>query len=254
MFTSLKEPLNQQTVTAHLKLKADRDFSHIIVCGAPERAEWFSQRLQSAQLIAKNREYYSFYGTWKGRSVAIISHGVGAPGAAIAFKELIQLGAKKIIRIGTAGGIQENLGQGDIVLAQAAVREEGTTSQMVPSMFPATADLSMTCLIQRKMEERGWKGRPGIILTRDLFYSELLDVNYEQWRRAGVQAVEMEASALFVLGSLYNVQTAAVFVLDGNVLRWNQGDYNPDPRALENSMIKVFESALDALTEPEDER
>ncbi len=230
----------------HLKLDPGRDFSRVIVCGSPERAEWFSQRLNDSISLAKNREYHSFYGTYQGTPILILSHGVGAAGAAICFRELIHLGAKKIIRLGTAGGILENLSRGDIVLAHSAVREDGASLQMVPKSFPAVADPFLTEQLRLRLLERKRKISPGTILTSDLFYSELLEPKYLLWQKAKVQAVEMEASTLFVIGSLHEIKTAAAFVLDGNVLR--PSEYNPDFEFLEPAFEDLLEASLQTLT------
>ena len=146
---------------SHIRVPAGEDNALVLTCGSPERAEWFSQFLDAPKEIAKNREYHSFRGNYKGKSILILSHGVGSAGAAIAFSEVIESGAKKIIRIGTAGGLYDQVQFGDIVVPTAAVREDGASRLLLPMEYPAIADLDLTQSLLKGVRAKSNRVRSG---------------------------------------------------------------------------------------------
>src|SRR6056297_3459630 len=103
-----------------LKLPAEEIKEKVIVCGDPERAEKIAKKLDGFEEISYNREYRVFNGSKAGVELTVASHGVGGPGAAVCFEELIRGGARKIIRVGTAGSLNPDIKDGDIVIASAA--------------------------------------------------------------------------------------------------------------------------------------
>lgn len=234
---------------SHIQLKPQaEDYTRAIVCGSPERAEYFSKKLSNTKILAKNREYHSYIGSFEGQSILITSHGVGAAGAAICFNEMIDVGVQKIIRIGTGGALQDHLKIGAIVLPTGAVRCDGVSSLMVPVGYPAIPSPKLNHSLSTILNQNSTPHEAGILLTSDLFYPGVLDQNLELYSKAGVSAVEMEVSTLFVIGSLRKVETAALIVLDGNPLKWKEGQYDPSPDKLKSSMDICFETAVRALT------
>jgi uridine phosphorylase len=234
----------------HIRLAADPRFKRAVVCGAPERAALVASQLENPQELAKNREYHSYIGKHRGVEVMAVSHGVGAAGATICFQELMDVGVQSIIRVGTAGGLQDDAQIGDVALATAAVRQEGVTPLMVPIGFPAVADPGLTSALARALREKGRKFHQGVILTSDVFYPGVLDTDLRLYQKAGCVAVEMECSALFVTGLLRKVRTAGVLALDGNPLKWAEGNYNPQAGSLDQALRAAISAALDAIVAP----
>ena len=174
----------------------------VLVCGDPARAERISKRLTEARCLAQNREYWTYTGLYQGVPVAVVSHGVGSGGAAIAFESLWRAGARVIIRVGTCGGMQPEVTAGSIVVATAACREEGVTEKMVPLSYPAVA------------RQRALPVHKGIILTQALFFPELLESTVKLYARAGVVAMENEAASLLVVSSLHGVKAGVILAVD----------------------------------------
>jgi len=231
----------------HIKLAPDARFQRAIVCGAPERAALIASQMEGSVELAKNREYHSYLGRHQGVDVMVVSHGVGAPGATICFQEMIDVGVKTIIRLGTAGGLQDESQIGDIAVATAAVRQDGTTSMMVPAGFPAVADAEITAALTGAVKARNHRLHQGIVVTSDLFYPALIDGQLATFRDAKCVAVEMECAALFVTGTLRGVRTGSLLALDGNPLRWNEGNYNPHGGSMEQAIRTAIAAALDAI-------
>ena len=110
-----------------------------LVVGDPQRAALVSARLEDARELSYHREYRVFTGSWKGVPVLVASHGVGAPGAILLFQELADAGVRTFLRFGTAGAMKPGIGDGDLVIAEAAVRDDGVTQQLLPPEYPAVS-------------------------------------------------------------------------------------------------------------------
>ncbi len=220
----------------HIKLDATLGIKKAIVCGSPERALLISQLLKDSASVAKNREYHSYLGTFEGSQILVTSHGVGSAGAAICFQELCDIGVTTMIRLGTAGGFLDDCKVGDIVIGTAAIRRDGVSSLMVPLAFPAVSDFGLTQALTSHIQSQDPRAKAGIILSTDVFYPGLLDNESAFYAKAGAIAVEMESSALFVIGLLRKIRTACVVVLDGNPLKVDTDSYDPSPDRLRKSI------------------
>ncbi len=224
----------------------------VIVCGDPDRATQISRRLTEATLLSDRREYRIFKGLYEQRPITVCSHGVGAPGAAIAFEELITAGAQRIIRLGTCGGLQPDIKSGHLVIATAAVQNSGYGREMVPSGYPAVADPQLILALQEAAQVGNHPHTTGLVLTRDGFYGGVAAPavpDYQVMSAANVQAVEMECAALFIVGSLRAVRTAAILAVDGNVLgsAETMDSYKPHQDIVASAVDSAIEIALLAL-------
>lgn len=231
----------------HIKLSTGQVRSSVIVVGDPARAEALAKSCESCRELAYNREYRSFDCLWKGKYFTVVSHGVGSAGAAIAFEELIKCGAKVIFRAGTCGSLQpDKIGQGDLILATACVREDGASQLMVPLGFPAVADPETVIALEQVVKEKGAKYSKGIVVTSDLFYPSVLPSTLEMYSKANVEGVEMEAATLYVIASLRGVRAAAFFTVDGSPLKWDKGDYDPHGAKVQQGKKNMLEIAVEA--------
>ncbi len=225
--------------------------ARVLVVGDPVRAEAAALLLDDHTEVGRNREYVTFVGTYRGTAVAVVSHGVGAPGAAVCFEELCQAGAQQIIRAGTAGGMQTYLGDGDLVVVTGAVREDGVTERIVPLGYPAVPNLDLVRYLGTAAAAREHDVHEGIVLTSGLFYPHpVLGSNLPLWQRAGVVAVEMECAALFVIEAQHGAAAAAILALDGNPLAEGDDDmtgYDPHRSVVRAAVDAALEIALDAL-------
>lgn len=225
---------------------------HVLVCGDPARAEKTAVFLDEARLVAQNREYHAYQGTFQGLPVLVCSHGIGAPGAAMAFEELIAAGAKHIIRIGTCGAMQANIADGDLIIATAAVASIGFAREFAPPHYPAVATPELVLALENTAVAQQWPYHRGLVLTRDLFFAGVdtpATPNYKTLSAANVLAVEMECAALFMIGSLRQVNTAAILAVDGNVLEALEDleSYNPHRDLIAQAVETEIKIALKAL-------
>lgn len=224
----------------------------VLVCGDPARADRIAERLDDAELLSHKREYRAHRGLFRGTPVTVCSHGIGAPGAAIAFEELIAAGARAIVRVGTCGGLQPDILPGHLIVATAAVQNTGYGRETVPPGYPAVADPSLALALCRHAA-----GRPmqcGIVLTRDNFYAgvNISDApDYRAMSAARVLAVEMECAAVFLVAALRGAQAGAILVVDGNVLETAESmeGYHPGEEVVRAAVDAAITVGLEALWE-----
>ncbi|MGN7469179.1 nucleoside phosphorylase [Brevibacillus sp. SAFN-007a] len=233
----------------NLKVDPEQLPKRVIVCGDPKRAALIASKLEDTRQIGENREYHSYAGSWRGTEVAVVSHGVGSPGAAVCFEELAKGGVQVIIRVGTAGSYQQEIGPGSLVISSAVVRQDGLTSQLVPPGFPAVANRRVVdALVQAaKAHESGLNVTEGITLTLDVFYSGVLEFPHKLYQKAGVLAVEMENAALFVIAALRGMKAGSILAIDGYADADLLASYNPHTETVAKAIEAEAQIALDAL-------
>lgn len=231
----------------------------VIVCGDPDRATRIANLLEDARLLSERREYRCYRGTYEAMPVAACSHGVGAAGAAVAFEELVSAGARTIVRVGTCGGLQPGTKSGDLVIATGAVQNTGYGREVVPDGFPPIADLDLTQALRASAAGADVAVWVGIVITRDSFYQGVGppgSPDYLRLSKVGVQAVEMECAALFLVGALRQIKTGAILVVDGNVLESggeSMEKYDPGQDVVRDSVDRAILVALKALQRLHDE-
>ena len=247
----MSDQQKNEEIKPHIGLSKGQVPERVLVCGDPARAEWISTLLEKAKPLAKKREYHSYQGTYNGVPVLVMSHGVGCPGAMIGFQELADLGARVMIRVGTAGGLQDHQSIGDLLVAHSAARQEGVTPLMVPVEVPAVADLELTLQLKETLLKHQARVHVGACVTSDVFYPGVLDTGLAKFRDSKLQGVEMELSGLYILGLLRGIRTAGVCVLDGNPLKWDTGEYDPSGKKMKEGLERAVKGALQTLADAE---
>jgi uridine phosphorylase len=231
----------------HLKLKEGQISPYVLVCGDPGRAEKIAKLCGSYEELAYNREYRTFLGVYKGEKITITSHGVGSAGASICFEELIKIGARVIVRVGTCGTLQDDLEQGEHIIATGAIREDGVSPLLIPLGYPAISDAEVSLSIEEACKNENAPYKRGIMLTSDCFYPAVLPGSLELYSKAGVPGVEMECSALFIIASLRGVRAGAIATVDGNPLKWEEGNYDPHGEKVTNGKARMLKIGLEAM-------
>lgn len=196
--------------------------AYVLLPGDPARCARIAERFEGARHVASNREFTTWTGTLDGVPVSATSTGIGGPSTAIAVEELCNLGATTLVRVGTCGGMQPQVHWGDLVIPQAAVRDEGTTAQYVPSGFPAVAHVDVLDALRAAATARDVRHHAGVVQSKDSFYGEMepermpvgarLAARWDSFIRAGVLASEMECATLFVVAAVRRVRAGAALV------------------------------------------
>lgn len=230
--------LLDEKIQFHLRVNKDEVGKYVILPGDPGRVPKIASYLDNAVQIASNREYNTYTGTLLGEKVSVVSTGIGGPSAAIAMEELIRCGAHTFIRIGTSGGINMKVRGGDLCIASAAVRAEGTSHEYISSDYPAVADFEVVCALRDAAAELsddtdGNRYHVGVVQSKDSFYgqiepgtmpvSDYLLQRWESYVRCGCLISEMECAALFAVAIARNVRAGGVMTALWNVERTKAG-------------------------------
>ncbi|MDD3337985.1 MAG: uridine phosphorylase [Lachnospiraceae bacterium] len=221
----------------HIQVASGEVGKYVIMPGDPKRCEKIAQYFDDPKLVADNREYITYTGYLDGEKVSVTSTGIGGPSAAIAMEELVQCGADTFLRVGTCGGMQVEVKSGDLVIANGAIRMEGTSKEYAPIEYPAVPDLDVLNAMVAGAKTLQQPYHVGVVQCKDSFYGqhspeikpvsyELMD-KWEAWVRMGCMASEMESAALFIVGNYLRVRTGSVFLVMANQERAKQGLENP---------------------------
>lgn len=237
----------------HIGLKPEDIGEYVILPGDPKRCAKIAQYFDNPKLVGDRREFVTYTGYLNGVKVSVTSTGIGGPSASIAMEELVKIGAKNFIRVGTCGGMDINVKGGDIVIATGAIRMEGTSKEYAPIEFPAVANLDITNALVQAAKNLEYNFHTGVVQCKDSFYGqhnpELMPVSYElqnkwnAWLKMGCLASEMESAALFIVASFLRVKVGSVFLTVANQEREKQGLENP----VEHDTDKAIKTAIEAL-------
>jgi len=202
--------------------------------------------LDSSKAIVSHREFVTFTGEFEGTPVSVTSTGIGSASAAMVVEDLASLGVQTVVRVGTAGSIQDSVRPGDLVIATGAVRDEGLTPNYVPLSYPAIADpIVVSALVEEARVEQ--RLHQGIVHTSDGFRTPRLADQAHIYRAAGVLAFEMETASVLVVAGLRGIQAGAILAIDGYVLDVAEGDVRPDGAARDAAIERAIVYALRAV-------
>lgn len=216
----------------------------VLLPGDPNRARRISERFDPGSLrqVNDNRGMLGFTGTFNGQPVSVQATGMGTPSMAIVVEELLRLGVRRLIRVGTCGGIAPGLKTGELVVATAACPVDGATrTYLHGEPYAPAADFGLTHALVHAAEEAGIAARTGLVASVDVFYNT--DADYaSRWRERGVLAFEMEASVLFYLAARAGRHAACLLVVS---------DVLSEEVTSEESYVSAEElaAAVDRMTE-----
>ena len=237
----------------HIGFDDTHGAKYVLLPGDPGRVEKIANYLENPRFYNKNREYTTWLGELKGQTIMVMSTGMGGPSTAIAVEELYKTGVQTFIRIGTCGGMAENVIGGDIVIATGAIRQEGTSREYSPIEYPAIADLTVTNALVQGAKNIGANWHAGVVHCKDSFYGqhspermpvgEDLQKNWRAWIKAGCIASEMESAALYIVAHTLRVRAGCVLSVVWNQERKAKGLSNPEV----HNTTPAIETAIEAV-------
>lgn len=247
----------------HIGVGPDDIGKYVILPGDPKRCAKIAAHFENAKLVGDSREYVTYTGYLNGVKVSVTSTGIGGPSASIAMEELVACGAHTFIRVGTCGGMDPKIMGGDIIIAQAAVRAEGTSKEYAPIEYPAVATFEVIEALKNASDKLNHTSHVGVVQCKDAFYgqhrpetlpnhAELLN-KWDAWCRMGCLASEMESAALFIVASYLHVRVGSCFLVVANQERAKLGLENKQVHDTEGA-IKVAIEALKDLIEKDKQK
>jgi uridine phosphorylase len=227
----------------HIDFDGTHGAKYAILPGDPGRVEKIACCLDHPHFYHQNREYTAWLGELAGKTVMVMSTGMGGPSTAIAVEELYKTGVRTFLRVGTCGGMAIPVRGGDVVIATGAIRMEGTTKEYVPIEFPAVASLDVTNALVAAAKSLGLTWHTGIVQCKDSFYGQHssdrmpagyeLQAKWDAWIKAGCLASEMESAALYIVCQILGARAGCVLSTVWNQERERRGLNNPhchDPK------------------------
>jgi uridine phosphorylase len=212
----------------HLKVKPG-DLSDIVLLpGDPKRVAKITAQWDNSEKIAEYRQFVSYTGKYKGTEISAVSSGIGSSAVEIAITELKNVGVNNIIRVGSSGTLRADIEIGELIISEAAVRLEDTSKHYVIPEYPAVASRMVTSALIRACEENNYPYHVGITASSSSFYVGQGRPGWNDYlpsfrknlvddlSKAGVLNIEMEASLLFVMGSIYQMQMGTVCAVYAN--------------------------------------
>ena len=240
----------------HVRAESEDIAPIVLLPGDPDRAPRLAARFDGGLAATKQfnayRRMYGYTGTYQGTPVSVQTTGMGTPSLSIVVEELLRLGARRLVRVGTCGGIGRGVKAGDLVVAQSATPFDGAMATYLHGEpYAPTADFGLVRALDDAATARGAAHHVGQVCTVDVFYNP--DPDYStKWRSRGVLAFEMETSALYYLAARAyagGADVRAVTILTvSDVLseELKSEDTYLSPEELERSVDTMIDIALEA--------
>lgn len=228
--------------TPHINAHPDDFAPTVLMPGDPLRSKFIAEHfLEGARLINNVRGIQGYTGTWKGQDVTVMASGMGMPSIGIYSYELYHFfGVEQIIRVGSAGAMQEHVHVRDIVFGQGACTNSNYAAQYgLTGTFAPICDYGLLRTAVEEAEKLQADYHIGNLLSSDTFYSANETEN-EDWRRMGVLAVEMEAAALYMNAARAGKKALAVCTVSDHLLTGEATDANER----QTSFTRMMEIAL----------
>ncbi len=185
--------------TPHIGAKAGEIAKTVIMAGDPLRAKFMAESfLENPVLFNQVRGMLGYTGTYKGKPVSVMGHGMGIPSIGIYSYELFNFyDVDTIIRVGSAGALQEELKLGDLVLCMGACTDSNYASQYeLAGTYAPIADFELLRRAAETCEQLGYRYKAGNVFSSDIFYKA--NSHNDKWKAMGILAIEMESPSLYM--------------------------------------------------------
>ncbi|QBA63223.1 purine-nucleoside phosphorylase [Muriicola soli] len=229
-------------MSTHIKAGKGDIAETVLLPGDPLRAKWIAETfLDKAVCYNQVRGMLGFTGFFEGKRISVQGSGMGIPSAMIYYHELIKMyGAKKLIRVGTAGSYQKDVGIRDVVLAMSASTTSSINDQRFHSShFAPTANFELFGKALVYAEANNISIKAGNVLTHDLYYEDDIE-DYKKWAEYGVLCVEMETAGLYTIAAKHKVKALSILTISDSLVTGKA----TSPEEREKSFKEMVEIAL----------
>ena len=209
----------EQTPTPHIEAKYGDIAETVIMAGDPLRVKFMAEKfLENPVLFNNVRGMLGYTGTYQGKRISVMGHGMGCPSIAIYAYELYTFyGVKTIIRVGSAGSLHLDLHIGDLIIAMGTCSDSNFVNQyQLPGHFAPIADFELLRKAANACERLGYRYKVGNVLSSDVFYSE--NPANDKWMNMGVLAKEMEIAALYMIAARADKKALGICTVSDHIL------------------------------------
>ena len=229
------------TPTPHIGAQIGEIARTVLMAGDPLRAKFMAETyLENPVLFNGIRNMLGYTGTYKGKRVSVMGHGMGIPSIGIYTYELYNFyDVETIIRIGSAGSYSRDLHIGDLILAMGACTDSNYGKQFgLPGYFAPIADFKLLRGAAEACERLGIRYKVWNVVSSDVFYAD--NPQTDKWMKMGVLAVEMEAAALYMNAARAGKRALTICTISDHVLLGEE----TSPEEREKTFTNMMEVAL----------
>ena len=231
-------------MSIHIEAKKDEIAETILLPGDPKRAKWIAETfLKDPVCYNEVRGMLGYTGTFQGKKVSVQGSGMGIPSISIYAHELInEYGVKNLIRVGSAGSIQEDVKLEDIVIAMSASTDSAINKKLIPyGDFAPSADYGLLHNAVASVKQKEHNFKVGQVLSSDIFYSDPVD-SWKKWAAHNCLCVEMETAGLYSLAARFNVNALGIMTISDSLITGEA----LSSEARESQLKTMVEVALEA--------
>lgn len=234
--------------TPHINANAGDFAETVLMPGDPLRAQYIAENfLQDAKRVTDVRSMFGYTGSFDGKPVSVMGSGMGVPSISIYAKELItEYGVKNLIRVGTCGGIGDDIKLRDVIIASGASTDSGVNrTRLLGYDFAATASYALLEAAVASARNAGVEAQVGNVFTSDLFYSPE-EALIPTLRKMGILAVEMEVAGLYGVAAEYGAKALGIMTVSDHIVR-GEATSSDERQTTFNEMIQIALKAAVSL-------
>ncbi|MCK3654453.1 purine-nucleoside phosphorylase [Pasteurellaceae bacterium Macca] len=227
-------------MTPHINAPAGAFADVVLMPGDPLRAKYIAENfLENPELVTDVRNMFGYTGTYKGRRISVMGHGMGIPSCSIYTKELItEYGVKKIIRIGTCGAVRADVNVRDVIIGLGACTDSKVNRiRFKDNDFAAIADFDLTQAAVQAAKEKNVAVRVGNMFSTDLFYTPDVEM-FDRMEKHGILGVEMEAAGIYGVAAEFGAKALTICTVSDHIRTGAQIDA-ADRQLTLNEMIEI---------------
>jgi len=230
--------LTGKDLTAMVQLRPQDVGKYAIVPGPRDRLDALLKKIENPVKNFTFMEYSMYTGTLDGIKVTGINGGRFSTDTSITTEVMCNAGIQNVIRIGTAGALDENIKVGDLFVVDEVIRGDGVTPYYVDKNFKTVADKKISDTLYEVASGMGLTVHRGVAWTTDALLRETREI-VEAKRQEGAGAVDMVSSTLLTICQTYNVKAGSILAVSDNVITGEMGFMNPLYYMAESNLIKI---------------
>ncbi|MFP2770962.1 purine-nucleoside phosphorylase [Oceanisphaera sp. KMM 10153] len=232
--------------TPHINAERGDFADTVLMPGDPLRAKYIADTfLSDVRQVNQVRNMLGFTGSYKGRSISVMGHGMGIPSVSIYAKELItEFGVNTLIRVGSCGAVRDDVALRDVVIGLGASTDSRVNRiRFMEHDFAALADFELATHAVAAARACGVPVKVGNIFSADLFYSPQAEL-FELMKRYGILGVEMEAAGLYGVAAEYGARALTICTVSDHILRHEALSADERQTSFNDMMEVALESVL----------
>ncbi|MFA4990250.1 MAG: hypothetical protein WC576_05705 [Candidatus Omnitrophota bacterium] len=240
--------LTGKDLTEMVQLRPQDVGKYAIVPGPKDRLEFLLKKIENPVRNFSFMEYTMFTGTYQGIKVSAINGGRFSTDTSITTEVMCNAKIENIIRVGTAGSLDENIKVGDLFVVDGVLRGDGVTPYYVDKDFKTVADKKISATLYEIGKSMGLNIHRGLAWTTDALLRETREI-IEAKRKEGARAVDMVSSALLTITQTYNIKAGSILAISDNVITGEMGFMNPLYYMAESNLLAIALEAVKKLEE-----